>query len=312
MEKIIYVFIAIAILFFIGCKSDPEAIENTKEEPVAISLNGEPFFNLPPSESLLQKLEERKSDYLKDTTNIESRIWYGRFLAYAGQYDEAIQLFTAGITGYPEEERFYRHRGHRYITLRQFDKAIADFEKASALIQGKEDALEPDGMPNARNIPVSTTHGNIYYHLGLAYYLSGNMENAYDAYKNCLNTAALPDNLVSSTHWLYMIARRLDKRDEAESYLIPINMEMDVIENMAYHKLCMFYKGEINEDELLQTEGDAPASDAILYGLGNWNYYNGNIEKAEEIWKEITTQKSWNSFGFIAAEADLYSLEKNN
>ena len=37
------------------------------------------------------------------------------------------------------------------------------------MIAGKEDSIEPDGMPNPQNIPVSSLHTNIWYHLGLAY-----------------------------------------------------------------------------------------------------------------------------------------------
>ena len=62
----------------------------------------------------------------------------------------------------------YRHRGHRYVSIREFDRAIADLEYAATLIEGTEDEIEPDGMPNAMNIPVSSLHSNIWYHLGLA------------------------------------------------------------------------------------------------------------------------------------------------
>ena len=82
-------------------------------------------------------------------------------------------FFSQGIESFPDEPKLYRHRGHRYISVREFDKAIADLEKAVELIQGTPNEIEPDGMPNALNIPVSSLHGNIYYHLGLAYYLIG-------------------------------------------------------------------------------------------------------------------------------------------
>ncbi len=62
--------------------------------------------------------------------------------------------------------------------IREFDRAIQDFEKAATLIEGTEDKIEPDGLPNAQNIPVSTLHTNIWYHLGLAYYLQHDLENA--------------------------------------------------------------------------------------------------------------------------------------
>ena len=95
---------------------------------------------------------------------------------------DAIAIFTKGIQQFPEDARMYRHRGHRFITLRQLDLAIDDFKKAAQLIEGKEDEMEPDGMPNPRGIPTSSLHSNIWYHLGLAYYLEGKFENSLEAY----------------------------------------------------------------------------------------------------------------------------------
>ena len=77
------------------------------------------------------------------------------------------------------------------------------------------------------------------------------------------------------------------------------------IENFAYHKLCLFYKGEISEEELLGGEDSASANDAVLYGLGNWYFYNGNPEQAKATFDDILSRDSWNSFGYIAAEVDM-------
>ena len=42
----------------------------------------------------------------------------------------------------------FRHRGHRYITMRQFDKAVADLSRAAELIEGKPDEPEPAADPS--------------------------------------------------------------------------------------------------------------------------------------------------------------------
>jgi tetratricopeptide (TPR) repeat protein len=218
-----------------------------------------------------------------------------------------------GIEKYPDEARLYRHRGHRFISIRKFDEAIADFEKAGALIQGTENKIEPDGMPNAQNIPVSTLHGNIWYHLGLAYYLKHDYKKAYKAYLKCRQSGALPDNIVSSTHWLYMIQRRLGNENLANTLLKPINMQMDIIENQSYHDLCKLYARLIPTDSLLQTGTGSPSNDAVSYGLANWYFYNNEKEKSMEIMKEIVARPSWSSFGYIAAESDLiHYFEKVN
>ena len=67
--------------------------------------------------------------YFDNQNDAEALIWYGRRTAYMGYYKEAIKLFTLGIKNHPNDARFYRHRGHRYISTRQYDNAITDFER---------------------------------------------------------------------------------------------------------------------------------------------------------------------------------------
>ena len=176
-------------------------------------------------------------------------------------------------------------------------------EKAAKIIEGTKNEIEPDGMPNARNIPVSSLHGNIWYHLGLAYYLKNDMENALRAYKNCLASINNNDNIVSSTNWIYMILRRMDRKDEADKYLENITADIDVIENMDYHRICLFYKGELSLEELYPEGEEGSSSDAIKYAIGNWYFYNGELDKAKAMFKDIVNTQGWASFGHISAEA---------
>ena len=112
------------------------------------------------------RLAERK--YKADSLNDENIIWYGRRLAYLGKYNDAIAVYTKGIDLHPNNARFYRHRAHRYITLRCYDNAITDLKKAVELVRDQVDEIEKDGIPNEKNFPTSTLQTNIYYHLGLA------------------------------------------------------------------------------------------------------------------------------------------------
>jgi len=307
MKYIILIFCAFLMLQ--SCKEEKNLTKPTNEKhteiPEAISLFGDSLFSPAPSEKLLERFKEDENNFKTDSTNAENIIWFGRFVAYKGDYREAIDIFSKGIAKYPEDPRFYRHRGHRYITTRKFDLAVQDFEKAFKLIDGKPNEIEPDGMPNARNIPVSTLNGNIYYHLGLAQYLNWDLEKALDSYIKCLATGEKPDNIVSATHWIYMILRLLDREEEAKIYLEPIKSDMDIIENFAYHQLCLFYKGEMTLEELEKNLTDTPGSDGIKYGIANWHFYNGKKEISKKKLEELLAQKSWNSFGFIAAESHL-------
>ena len=255
------------------------------------------------------KLKEAQARHEANPNSADAMIWLGRRLAYLGRFMEAIDTYTKGIERFPGDARFYRHRGHRRITLRQFDFAIADLKKAAQLVNGKPDEIEPDGQPNERNIPTSTLQFNIWYHLGLAYYLTGQNQKALDAYRECLKVSKSPDRLVSTTHWLYMTLRRLNLNDEAAKALDPITEGMDVIENKGYYRLLLMYKGIVPSEHLLkEAQEDSAASHSVLYGVGNWHLYNGRRKQGVEILRKIVSSPQWTSFGFIAAEADLKSL----
>lgn len=254
-----------------------------------------------------EKLTEARSIYEK-SPDAGSLIWLGRRTAYPGNYKEAIRIFTRGIEKFPADARFYRHRGHRFITLRCFDDAIRDFEKAARLVKGKPDEIEPDGLPNARNIPTSTLQSNIFYHLGLAYYLKGDFKKALKAYREAEKVSKNPDMLVATTHWLYMTLRRLGQVRDAQKALREVKDDLDIIENDDYYKLIRLYQGKIKAEDLLQQIGattETLGSASLGYGVGNWFLYNGEPEKAEKIFRQIVKGSQWASFGYIAAEAEL-------
>jgi tetratricopeptide (TPR) repeat protein len=276
------------------------------DEPAAYSLNGEPLFAPPPSGELLEQLTEKERLYRENKEDPDRIIWYGRFTAYAGQYQEAIRIFSEGIRKFPDDARFYRHRGHRYITIRKFDEAIGDLEKAAELIRDQPDEVEPDGMPNEQNIPVSTLQGNIWYHLGLASYLKKDFTKALSAFINGLRTSANDDNLVSASHWIYTIMCRNNPKEDPTRVLSRISDSLHVIENQSYYQLCRLYQGRISPEEVLQGLEEGPARDAVDYGIARWYACHGNQEKSREILYDILNRPGWASFGYIAAEADIY------
>jgi len=252
-----------------------------------------------------RQLADAETALAKNPDSPDALIWVGRRQAYLGRYVDAIATFTQGIQRFPADARFYRHRGHRYITLRQFDNAIDDFKKAVVLTRGKKDEVEPDGQPNARNIPTSTLQTNIWYHLGLAYYLKGDFASAAAAYAEDLKINPNDDNLVAVTHWAYMTARRRGRHEEAKRLLDPIRKDMNVIENTSYHRLLLMYKGELPEAELMKTVEAGLDLVTTGYGVGNWHFYHGRVEQARDVWKKILATDQKAAFGYIAAEAEI-------
>ena len=256
---------------------------------------------------MLAQLDSARRALAASPDSPDALIWLGRRTAYLGRFREAIAIFGDGIRQHPGDARFLRHRGHRYLSTRMLDAAVADFERAAALVRGQPDVVEPDGQPNARNIPTSTLQSNIWYHLGLAHYLKGDFERALTAYRECMAVSENPDMLVATSHWLYMTLRRLGRDAEAARVLEPITRDLAVIENVSYHRLLLLYKGVLPVDSLTAAaEGDAALQDATAgYGVGNWHLYNGRRAEAEGVFRRIVATGPWAAFGFIAAEADL-------
>ena len=258
-----------------------------------------------------QQLADARLAAAERPNHPDALIWVGRRLGYLGRYNEAIDVFTSGIRRFPSDARFYRHRGHRYITIRRFNDAIADFNHAVELMRGRPDEVEPDGQPNARNVPIGSLHSNVWYHLALAHYLKGDWEEATRAARAGLAVASNPDRLVSQTHWLYMALRRARRDGEAAAVLEPIRDDFDVIENGSYYTLVRMYKGSVTLAAVDSASGAGvrSSSDASLaYGLANWLFYNGDSTRARHAFHRIRASGQWASFGYIAAEADLARL----
>jgi len=240
----------------------------------------------------------------------DALIWVGRRLAYLGRYRDAIDTFTRGAEMFPADARMYRHRGHRFITLRNFDAAADDLARAASLVDGRPDEVEPDGMPNVRNVPTSTLQSNVWYHLGLAHYLRGDFEQALDAYRKGMLVSDKPDGLVSMSYWHYLTLRRLGRHDEAAALLDPVTPGLDVIENQSYYRLLQLYRGERSVDEILSGTEGAIDDATTGYGAGAWLMLEGDEARAMEIFRRIVAAPEWAAFGHIAAEAELARLSR--
>jgi dipeptidyl aminopeptidase/acylaminoacyl peptidase len=271
-----------------------------------------PTISAAAKSELEKSLETAYAELAKSPRSVDAAIWVARRLGYLGRYREAIDQLTRALAepnlDPKEEVRLLRHRGHRYVTVRELDPAIADLSRAGRLIRerGLADEVEPDGAPNDLGIPTSTTQFNVWYHLGLAHYLKGDFESALVAYRACLETAkGSNDRLVATTDWLWLTLMRLERRDEAATALAAVAGDLEVIEDQVYLDRIRLYKGEIKPDELLAREGGAVDVATRSYGVGAWYLVNGDAERARQIFERTLTNAQWGAFAVIAAEAEL-------
>jgi len=298
-------------------EAPPEAAAPTlPENAEALSFLGEPLMapQLPETVEAerMERFREAEAALEADPEDADALIWMGRRTAYLGQYGNAIDIYTYALQLHPDDARLYRHRGHRYLSTRQLDAAIADFQQAVELTRGRPDEVEPDGLPNAAGVPTSTLQFNIWYHLGLAHYVKGDFEAAADAYAQCAAVSVHPDSKVATAYWQVNALKRLGRTSEADAVLAAITPDMEVIESGGYLDLLLLHKGERTPEDLIGPAG----SDATLesttagYGVGAWYLLGGDTARAEETFRRVLSGRDqWAAFGYLAAEAEMARLQ---
>ena len=221
--------------------SEEETLVTTTDEftPQATSLLGEELFEKEDTTGAIYSadsalaLAPENVDLMIDAARIRRNFW---------KYRQAIELYTKAIDLAPDDWRPYRYRGHRYISVREFDKAIPDLEKAREL---------------------APLNWDVSYHLGLAYFVSGRYGEAADEYCRCLDLAEDadaqaaqnenfrscsqnkedPESMVAMTEWAVRAAKRSGREDKVSELLETITTDLEIEENVAYYHDLLYYKG---------------------------------------------------------------------
>ncbi len=322
----------LALLAACGGSNDRQNNENTisladsvaaeQKRVEAISLLGDTLYTMElPRERKLKydsALRIARQNYDQAPEDLANIIWLGRRLAYLSRYQEAIDVYTRGLETHPDSPELLRHRGHRYISTRQFDKAVNDLQRSAVLIREQPRKEEPNGIPIPlpENDRPTSLQFNIYYHLGLAHYLNGAYGNAAQAYEQCLNFSETDDEIAATADWLYMSYRRLGEDEVAEETLGMIKEDMDIRENEGYFERLLMYKGMVEPQQLLRLDEDIPLADRDLtmategYGVGNFYISNGKQAEGIKVMEDIVEGRHWAAFGYIAAEADLARMKR--
>ena len=138
-------------LLIASCSSSTEPLASSRtavqstDQPEVNTLSKKPLarptFSAEQRAKLEADLAAAQADFDKNPRDPERAIWLGRRLGYLGRYRDAIATYTTALALHPDNATLYRHRGHRHISLRRFDDAVADFEKAASLIKGVPDEI---------------------------------------------------------------------------------------------------------------------------------------------------------------------------
>lgn len=312
---LIPVFLVFSI---VGCGGDaPEPSDSnvptgdsaTVSEPPAVegmSFRGTPLYRNPVDADRLASLDA-EIDMLEAASpkSEEDYIALGMRYIESNRFSDAVDLYSRGLEDHPDSFRLRRHRGHRYINLRQLDRAIVDLEEAVELIGDQHgDVLEY----NAAGDATATYEHWVWYHVGLYHYLNENWEEAAAAYQKCVDTSINNPNRVGATDWLYNALMKGGMTAEAQAAIDAIPADMDTNREHPYFKRVMVYKGELSPDEVLDIS--KPATDwngfdiTVGYGIGNWYRFSGDSATADSIHGKILETPFWNAWAYVVTDRE--------
>lgn len=222
-----------------------------------------------------------------DPRNIDRIIALGVAQSGVRQYREAIETFTRGLTIAPNNALLYRWRGHRYLSTRQFDKAMADLTRGAKLD--------------------STIYG-IWYHLGIVRFARKDFTGAVAAFTRALPIAPDSGERAGSTDWLWMSLSRAGRKADAQALL---DRHPDVPNaGNAYAQRLRLYRGDVLPDSVFTLADTSDIQIATLsYGIGDWYLVRGDTAKARSWFERSVASGGWPAFGFIVSEAELRSLK---
>ena len=223
-----------------------------------------------------------------DARSVPRFIQLGVAQAGARQMREAVQTFTRALAVAPNDPMLYRWRGHRNLSVRNFDAAMADLTRGYGL---------------------DSTNYGILYHLGVLRFVRGDFNGAADAFRRAQPRAPDGAELAGSTDWLWMSLQRAGRASEAAAMLARRPDSLPA--SNAYAKRLKLYRGEIGPDALFTPSDTGDVDVATLsFGLGNWYLVKGDTARAREQFQRSIRSGGWPAFGFIVSEAELGRLPK--
>lgn len=202
------------------------------------------------------------------------------------QFREAIETYTAGLRFAPDSAVLYRWRGHRFLSVRELDRALADLTQGYGL---------------------DSTNYGILYHLGIVRFARGEFAAAAELFARAQPRAPDAGELAGATDWLWMSLARAGRRDEAQAMLARRPDSLPVAN--AYSQRLRLYRGEVAPEGVVTPADTADIQLATLsYGIGNWYLIQGDTARARSWFERSIRSGGWPAFGFIVSEVELRRL----
>jgi tetratricopeptide (TPR) repeat protein len=262
----------------------------TAGQPAATSVQytspaGVEYRSLPDTEAITKA----RAALAANSRDVARIIDLGVAQSGARQFREAIATFTRGLEIEPDNALLLRWRGHRYLSVREFDRAYADLTRGAA--------IDP------------SIYG-IWYHLGIVQYVRGDFAAAAASFARAQPIAPDPGELAGSTDWLWMSLSRAGRGADAKAMLDrKPESRLPPIDN-AYTRRLKLYRGEIEPGMVITpADTDEVQIATLAYGLGNWYLIKGDKAQARAAFeRSVRASGGWPGFGFILSEVELRRL----
>ena len=220
---------------------------------------------------------------------VDTLIALGVAQSGARQFREAIATFSKGLEFAPKHAMLYRWRGHRYLSVREFDKADADLTKC---------------------LGIDSNNYGCLFHLGIVNFARGDFNRAVDLFTRAQPRAPDAGELAGSTDWLWMSMMRAGKSKEAAAMLARRPDSLQAAPGYAYVTRLKLYRDEITPEQVFTSSDTADVQVATLsYGIGNWYLVRGDTATAKTWFDRAVKSGGWPGFGFIVSEIELRRLK---
>jgi tetratricopeptide (TPR) repeat protein len=252
------------------------------QEVQYVSASGTRYSSLADEKGVVAEAQKKLDT---DPRSVDLLVALGDAYATVWNHKAAIAVYDRALAQEPGKALLFQQRGHRRLSIREFEAARTDLEEA---------AKRDEKLSGA------------WYYLGVVRYVLGDFAGAAAAFDRNVSLADKLETAVGGVDWQYMSLRRAGKDADAAALLARISSDLKIEGNpRLYFSRLLFYKGLKTESELLEGTLDDIQRTTLSYGVGNRHLYSGRPAEARPWFEKAVSTTAWPALAFIAAEADL-------
>ena len=281
----------------------------------AISLLGDTLWNLSidpvDGQRRIELLFRARDEVRARPSETLLKVELGRRTEGVGRFREAVGIYTEVIANGNMDPRWPRYRGETLIRIRELDAAISDLALAARRSMSQGSVADYAEAPDGSTAWVTSLKFSTYFFLGVAHYLKGEFATARSVLHEAAEHALTADDVVRVSLWLFFVAVREQKVDEAGFILGLITPDLPTISARPEHRLLLAYQGGAAADSLPvdMTRPPRDAAEATYgYGIGFGHLMLGRRDLARSLFEQVIRAKDWSTLSYLAAESELTRL----